>query len=226
MISSVKRFAVTGALAVLALTGVGAAANAEPAPHAVASTTGFGITEANFEAHLKGADLAKWKALTGAQKKEIVRTANDSRLLPNLTPDQAKKISPSLKVTETRGTQQAPAATGGLAARATAAATYNVTSHYQVNMTQFGVSMGWVRIDYDYVTGSGRVLADRSCRASYNQFVIGRNINVQTSNWVANGEGNCIAYWSISRAWGLAGTDNYQQGMVVNGPGIVRTWGP
>lgn len=183
------------------------------------------ISKESFETRLGGSDLQRWQGLTSDQQSSILKTVNDPRLIPDLTAEDAKQISPDLKIEVTQGTQASPSPSGRNATLM-AGQTYEVTSYYQKNSSQFGVPTGWSRIDYTYVTGNGVVLSDRSCRASYNQFVPFRTINVQTNSWVANGEGTCVAYWSISRGLGVAGTDNYEQGMTVNGPGIVRTWGP
>lgn len=203
------------------IAGAAGAYGVEQVPH---------VSKESFEAKLAGADLQNWKGLTADQQTAIIKTFNDPRMGPNLTPGEAEQISPDLKVDISQGidsvpSSSTPTSSHGLAPTARAT-TYVVNAYYQKNSSQFGVPTGWSRIDYTYVTGHGRVLSDRSCRASYNQFVPGRSINVQTNSWVAGGQGTCIAYWSIGRAWGLGGTDNYQQGMTVNGPGIVRTRGP
>lgn len=192
---------------------------------ATAAPQGQQVTQESFATRLSGNDLQKWQNLSSDQKNSIIKTVNDPRLTPGLTAEGAKEISPDLKIEVTQGTETSPSR-AKRSEPSLARQTYVVTSHYQKDSSQFGIPTGWSRIDYTYVTGDGIVLSDRSCRASYNQFVPGRTINVQTNSWISNGEGTCVAYWSIGRAWGLAGTDNYEQGMTVNGPGIVRTWGP
>jgi hypothetical protein len=74
--------------------------------------------------------------------------------------------------------------------------------------------------------GRGQVLGDHYCASSYNNWVPLRTIRAQTSHWVSVGQGTCLANWTVQRADGFAGTTRSQQGMVVSGAGVVRTWGP
>lgn len=115
----------------------------------------------------------------------------------------------------------APAQSAGLALAAT---TYEVHSWYSKAWTIFGITYTSTRLDYYYVTGSGVVLYDHYCTASYTNRIPLRSMSVQVNHYVSGGKGTCVATWTLTKLdfW----TDTSAQGMRVNGKGIEATWGP
>lgn len=180
----------------------------------------LGISTQDFTSNLDSNGLETWEALTQDQRDEIMRTVNNPDFTSvGMTQEEATQISPHLKVEVT----EQPQGTAPSAMMRSASA--NKSSTYRESTKQFGIEMGWTQIDYNYSTSGGKVVSDTSCVASYNNIVPLRTINYQTDKWISNGKGNCISNWSVSRAWGLAGTDNWEHGMTVNGNGdISNRW--
>lgn len=209
-------------LLVAAVAGLGMAGPATAAASAPA------LTAQQLTTKLKGSDLTRWNALTSSQRTHVVSVLNDPRLVGDLTDAQAKAISPDLSVTESSGTVPMSGAallepaTASLAA--SAAASYEVSSYYEKAWTILGITYTKVRLDYYYVTGSGIVLSDHYCTASYTNYVPLRSATAQVNHYVSGGVGQCTALWTLTKAnfWTTSGT----QGMTVNGSGVASTWGP
>jgi hypothetical protein len=103
-------------------------------------------------------------------------------------------------------------------------ATYEVHAWYSRAWTIFGITYSSTSLDYYYVTGSGVVLSDHYCSASYSNRVPLRSMSVQVNHFVAGGKGTCVATWTLTKVnfW----TDTSNQGMRVNGKSVEATWGP
>jgi hypothetical protein len=87
-----------------------------------------------------------------------------------------------------------------------------------------GIAYTRTRLDYYYVTGSGLVLYDHYCAASYVNLVPLRSVSAQVNHYVGGGKGTCVATWTVTKLgfWTATG----DQGMRVNGAGVEATWGP
>lgn len=217
------------AIAVLAAAGLVVPSQAfGAAPSGSADGAGSAASQSQFASRLTGPDLARWQALSSTQRAHVMSVLNDSRLVPNLTDAQLKAISPDLSVSEVTKTEpvpsSGPAASAYPAALAAAAATYEVHSSYYKDYKVLGISYTRVGLDYYYVTGSGVVLSDHYCSASYTNYVPMRTAASQVNHYVSGGQGYCIVTWTLTKVgfW----TTTSDQGMIVNGPGIVSTWGP
>lgn len=173
--------------------------------------------------------------MSSDQRARLVQVVDDKRLVPGLTDAQLRTISPDLSVADDTGTELVPvsdvktASTTTstpklLAATTTAATTYEVHSWYYKDYKFLGISYTKVGLDYYYVTGSNKVLSDHYCSASYTNYVPMRTASSQVNHWVSNGQGECVVTWTLTKVnfW----TNIADQGMIVNGPGIVSTWGP
>ena len=220
------------------LVGVGATLLAcsvlvAPAASASAADEPDDVTTSNFRAELAGSDLAKWDSLTPAQQQKAVAALNEvaDSDAPPVTDADAKAIAPELSVSSGSSTvaveAAAPTATKGLArTMAAAAATYEVHSNYWKKFTVLGVTYTRADLDYYYTTGSGKVLADHACVGKVSDHIPLRTITNVNNHWVAAGKGNCIVTWNVKRADGWDGTVITDQGMVVNGSKVEKTWGP
>ncbi|MBF0809379.1 hypothetical protein E4U03_12310 [Rothia nasimurium] len=179
------------------------------------------ITESSIQ--LVGENKDKWEALSDTERNQILETINHPDFRIGMTQEEASKISPDLQVV---GTEEIKDSQGSYAlSRVTASSDrHEVTSQYTEKTSQLGIELGWNKIEYKYVTGNNQVLETRSCVGTYNQIVPYRNVNVSTNHWLDNGEGICTADWSVARLGGIGGTENWEQGMKVNGPGIKEKW--
>ena len=128
---------------------------------------------------------------------------------------------------QTSTTTAAPRAMrGGTAANVLASArTYEVTSTYSVPVRSLGITFGSFNLKYRYQTGSNKVLKDYSCTAWRSGIAGYWNYSSTTDKWVSGGKGNCVALFTGSLIYqGSSITQNKEMGMIVNGPGIVKTW--
>lgn len=176
--------------------------------------------------NLVGDNKKAWERLSEDEQRKVLDTLNHPDFRVGMSQEEAFKISPDIVVESTYEVKENSAQAYSSLARTAmrSGEAYEVVSEYEEKTSQLGIELGWNKIEYRYVTGNNQVLETRSCVGTYNQIVPLRTVNVSTNHWLSNGEGTCIADWSVSRGAGLVGTENWEQGMTVNGPGIKEKW--
>ena len=171
--------------------------------------------------NLEGNNAKIWDNLSKEQQQEVIDVVNDPEFRIGMTQEEAISISPNLVIeVDYKVKNDSPTSRLDPLNASVAGGSYAVTSDYTERTSLLGIELGWSKIEYRYVTGNNRVLESRSCVGTYNQIVPFRNVNVSTNHWLSGGEGTCIADWSVSRGAGILGTERWEQGMTVNGPGI------
>ncbi|MCW1250677.1 hypothetical protein ODZ83_10940 [Acaricomes phytoseiuli] len=181
------------------------------------------VSKERFEATLTGTDLENWLNLTSDKQDAIIKTVNDPRMTLDLSPEEAKEISPDLKVEKVEGVTAASSAEGYAPLVRGDARVQGV--YYEMNFSQLGVPTGSARIDYTYVATPSEVLVGLSCEASYTGTIPDERVEVKTANWIDRGQGTCAASWAILNE-DTKDFDVYDQGVTANALGIVEIWGP